>query len=92
MLTVVFTCLTYGFAIPMIFIVASLVFFGQYVMDKLLITYYFKERVVHNDLLNRSVLRLIKYGVVLFLYFGGTAMRCNYCTIANQDKYIDYTN
>lgn len=91
MLTTFFTCFTYGFMMPDIFAVAGTVFFLQYVLDKLLISYYFKERLIHNNLLNRSVLRLLKYGLVLFLWFGGGALRENYCAIANADQSINYT-
>lgn len=83
LLTTFYTCFTYGFMIPDIFIFASFVFFGQFVLDKLFISYVNKERVMHNDLLNRSMLRLLKYAVVLFLYFGGSALEMNHCAVSN---------
>ena len=83
-LTTVFTCFTYGYAIPMLFIMASFVFFLQFVLDKMLITFYYKERIVHNDFLNRCALRVLKYCVCPFLYFGATALRNNYCTIDRE--------
>lgn len=90
-ITTVFTCFTYGFAIPMLFILASVVFIVQFIMDKMLISFYYKERVVHNDLLNRSSLRVIKYAVCVFLYFGGSAMRSNYCTVSNQPGSVSFS-
>jgi hypothetical protein len=78
-LTTVSICFSYGFAIPMIFIIASFIILTQFIIDKLLITYYYRERVEHNDLLNRTTLRLVKYSIVLFLLFGGITISMNYC-------------
>merc|ERR1740117_1556730 len=83
LITTVFTCFTYGLAIPTLFLTASIVFWIQFCLDKILITYYYKEQVVHNDLLNRFTLRILKYAVVMFLIFGAWAMKANYCTISN---------
>ena len=82
-LTTAFICFNYGFAVPSLFIVASAMFFVTYVLDKLLITYYYKERVEHNDFLNRSALQVLKYGIVLFVFIGGQALISNYCAIHN---------
>lgn len=73
-LATTFTAFTYGFAIPSIFVVAAVVFGFVYIVDKLLITFYFKERVIHNNLLDRFSLRMIKYVIVVFFYFAGNSM------------------
>lgn len=83
-LTTSFICFNYGFALPMLFITASVIFLGQYLFDKLLVTYYYKERVEHNDYLNRSSLIALKYGIVVFLYFSGKSLTNNYCSVTNQ--------
>lgn len=70
-LTTSFICFNYGFAVPSLFVTAAAVFTVEYVLDKLLITYYYKERVENNDFLNRSTLRVLKYGIVIFLFIGG---------------------
>lgn len=88
-LATIFTCFTYGFMMPVLFIIATSVFLIQFIVDKLMITYYFKERVVHNDFLNRSVLRLLKYAIVLFLYFGGSAIRSNACSVRNSKQVLN---
>ena len=67
-------------------------FFVTYILDKLLITYYYKERVENNDFLNRNTLRVLKYGIILFLFIGGQALVSNYCAINNQDHSIQYMN
>ena len=59
----------------------------QYVVDKILITYFYKEVVEHNDLLNRTALRLIKWGIVLYYAFGAYSMASNYCTIYNGKNF-----
>lgn len=93
MLATVYTALTYGFAIPTLLMVATSVFVFQYVVDKLLISFYYKERVMHNDILNRSCLRILKYSFVIFFYFAADSMKSNYCSIHNNitDKLL-YTN
>lgn len=90
-LATIFTCFTYGFMMPVLFLIATFVFLMQFVLDKLFITYFYKEKVMHNDFLNRSVLRLLKYAIVLFLYFGGSAMRQNYCSITNETRYLSFS-
>jgi hypothetical protein len=82
-LKTLFICFTYGFAIPMLFLVAFLVLMVQYFLDKLLITYYYKERIEHNDMLNRIALSITKYGISIFLCFGGFAIAMNNCATIN---------
>lgn len=60
-------------------------------IDKLLITYYYKERVEHNDFLNRTVLKIVKYGIVIFLMFASVAEMSNYCALVNRERTIEYT-
>ena len=82
-LKAVFVCFTYGFAIPTLFVVVSLALLIQFIIDKLFITYYYKEGALHNDVLNRLAVKIIKYGVVVFLYFGGLQIAMNTCTTHN---------
>lgn len=77
---------------PVLFVVASFIFIFQSISDKLLITYFYKERVEHNDLLNRNAVRIIKYALVIFLFVGGLAMAYNYCALENVSKPINFTN
>ena len=82
-LSTIFVCFTFGFSIPLLFVIAAIILLIQFFIDKLLITYYYRERVEQNDLMNRSVLGVIKYGAVLFLVSGGFAVAFNYCSIEN---------
>lgn len=85
-----FIVFTYAYGLPVLPFVSSIMLCIQYVVDKLMITYYFKERIENNDLLNRTSLRLIKYGIVLFFFFGAYAMAGNYCTVYNESKILNY--
>jgi len=79
MINTCFLVFTYSFSLPVLPFVASIVLMLQYIIDKLLITYYYKEQIEHNDLINRWALRVIKYGIVLFYVFGAFAIAANYC-------------
>lgn len=84
---------TYAYSMPIIAFVAFFVLIVQLVLDKLLITYYYKERIEHNDLLNRTAMRIIKFAIVVFYLFGALAMASNYCTVHNDDgAVLNYVN
>jgi len=91
-LTTVFVVFTYGVAMPGLFVVACFIFIFQSISDKLLITYFYKERVEHNDVLNRNAVRIIKYALAIFLFVGGLAMANNYCALENVSPPINFTN
>ena len=78
---------TYSYTLPILPLVGSFVFMLQYVVDKILITYFYKEVVEHNDLLNRLALRFIKWGIILFYIFGAYALASNYCNIYNNNEF-----
>jgi len=82
-LTLVFVTWTYGFSIPTLFEFAIDVLIIMFFFDKLLITFYYKKVVEHGDLLNRIVLKLMKYSIIAFLVWGGVAVSSNYCMISN---------
>lgn len=75
---------SYSFSLPVLPFIGSVVLSLQYIVDKLLITYYYKEVVEHNDMMNRTALRIIKYGIIVFYFFGGMAIAANYCQITNK--------
>jgi hypothetical protein len=57
-----------------------------------MVTYYYKERVEHNDYLNRWTIKVLKYGIVSFLFFAAFAMSANYCALNNIPQSIQYMN
>lgn len=85
LLKTMFTCFTFGFAIPMLYLVAFCVFLTQFILDKLLLTYFYKECVEHNDVLNRVFIRTLKYGVSVYLAFAALTLTMNQCTTFNVD-------
>lgn len=91
-LTLVFVTWTYGFSIPTLFEFAIDVLIIMFFFDKLLITFYYKKVVEHGDLLNRIVLKLMKYSIIAFLVWGGVAVSSNYCMISNQYEVLTYAN
>lgn len=74
MLSTIFLVMTFGYCLPFLPFLASIVFFTQYVLDRLLATHYFHERVLYNDLLNRSVMGVTKYAVIVFFLSGAYCM------------------
>lgn len=96
-LNTMFLVFTYGFSLPALPIVGIVVISIQYFADKMMITYYFKERVEHEDLLNRIVLKVVKFGICVFYIIGALVLAQGYCTVYNDDslnlKYVtEFTN
>ena len=58
----------------------------------MLITYYYKQKLEHNDLLNRSFLKILKYSPVVFFCVGARSCFENYCAVTNVVHEIRYTN
>ena len=69
-LTTVFVTLMYGYAIPMLFPIAAFTFLNYYIVDKLLITYYYQKPPVYDDKLNTAALSLMKYAPLFMMFFG----------------------
>lgn len=56
-----------------------------------MITYLWKERIEHDDLLNTVSLRVIKYGLFVFYIVGALALAANHSVVSNDDiKPIHY--
>lgn len=91
-LNTIFMVFTFSYSMPGLPMVAVFVLSIQYVLDKLLITYYFKERIEHNDFLNRTFLMITQFSIVVFYIFSAYTCMANYCTIANiPDTKITYS-
>lgn len=76
----------------MLFYFASAILILQYFLDKLLITFFYKQEVQYNDFLNRNMLKACKYALVPFFLFAGLGMHNNFCSIERQPQHIKYTN
>jgi len=60
----------YGYCIPMLFPIASFTFINYYLVDKLLITYYYQRPPVYDDKLNNAALLLMKWSPLYMIFFG----------------------
>ena len=92
LIAMVFISFTYGAILPLILWLSALILIAQYVMDKLLISYFYKQEVQYNDLLNLNVVRAIKYALVPFFLLAGIALHNNYCAISKQVETLEFTN
>ena len=76
-LNIIFISCTYGFCIPPIVLFGAIVIVLQFCIDKLLITFYFRENPLYNDFLNRVALKILKYAFPLYFFFAGIAVASN---------------
>lgn len=71
MLNTTFIVFTYCFEIPLLMWAALISFTFQYVLDRLLITYWYDEYPVHGDSINSFALQVFKYAPSLMLIISG---------------------
>lgn len=69
-LTTVCVTFWYGVAIPELFPIAAFTFFNYYIVDRFLITYYYRRPPIYDDKLNRAALGFMQAGPVMLLLFG----------------------
>ncbi len=70
MLNVTFVTFMYGLAIPLLFPIAMTYFIVLFVMEKLLITYFFKKPPMFDEKLNESAIGTLKWAPVFMMIFG----------------------
>lgn len=75
---------TYGGAMPSLFMFAVISFSIQYVLDKILITYYYISEPYHDTEFIISSLKAIKYGVIPFLICGGLSQVGYFCSTFSE--------
>ena len=63
-------CMMYGVALPIMFPIGAFTFFNYYVVDRVLITYYYQRPPIYNDQLNDFALSTMKISPILLLFFG----------------------
>lgn len=61
---------------PIMFPIGAITMFNYYIVDRLLICYYYRRPPIYDDKLNKYALVMLKYAPVLLLFFG-------YWTIGN---------
>lgn len=69
----------------MLFFSCMLVVAILVLLDKALITYWFKPMPLQSDLLDRTFLMILKYAPCLFLLFTGLIIQKNYCLFSNDE-------
>jgi len=69
-LTTVCVTFWYGVALPELFPIAAFTFFNYYVVDRFLITYYYRRPPIYDDKLNRAALGFMQAGPVMLMLFG----------------------
>lgn len=74
MINTVFVIFTFGFFMPTLFIVGAGTFFLMYMIDKLLVTYWFDNTPVHSDALHFFSLNVLKYAPVLLMVFSAASI------------------
>jgi hypothetical protein len=74
MLTTLFVTFAYGFAIPLLFVAAGMVFFVQKLLDKILVTYWFKFVPVKSDRTVTISIWVLKYAPAVMISFTGRCL------------------
>jgi hypothetical protein len=68
--SLIYMVFTYGVAMPTLFYLSVLAEAFQHIVDKILITYYFKAVPSHDTVMSYKIIKSIKYSVVPFLTIG----------------------
>ena len=67
-------CMMYGVALPIMFPIGAFTYFNYYVVDRILITYFYQRPPIYDDKLNNVALSTMKISPILLLFFGYWAM------------------
>ena len=62
------------------------------ILDKLLITYWYKPKPVYSELLDRTFFFLLKYAPVLLLAIAGGTIYNSYCISNNKVQFLENFN
>lgn len=93
LISVTFIVFTYGFAMPILFIAGTVCLAVKYILDKLLVTYFYRQNTNHNENVSKIIFHMLKYAPVLYFVWGGTTLLNNACMVSNtQLKPISYSN
>ena len=66
----IWVTLMYGVAIPILFPIAAFAMFNYYMVDRFLLTYYYRKPPIYDDKLNKAALSAMIYSPLLMLFFG----------------------
>eukprot|EP00351_Strombidinopsis_sp_SopsisLIS2011_P002322 CAMPEP_0116881782 /NCGR_PEP_ID=MMETSP0463-20121206/13840_1 /TAXON_ID=181622 /ORGANISM="Strombidinopsis sp, Strain SopsisLIS2011" /LENGTH=74 /DNA_ID=CAMNT_0004533963 /DNA_START=2417 /DNA_END=2641 /DNA_ORIENTATION=- len=69
-MTTSFITFMYGLAMPILFPIAAITFLNLYIVEKLLLSYWYQNPPTYDDKLNKAALNYLKWPPVLLLFFG----------------------
>ncbi len=69
-LNVVFVCMMYGVGMPILFLVAAITFFILYSVEKVTVTYFYKQPPAFDDKLTKNAAAVLKWAGLIYLGFG----------------------
>ena len=91
-LNTIFVVFTYGFGIPLLFPYLLFPLTLLSIVDKLLITYWYKPKPVYSELLDKTFFFLLKYAPVLLLAIAGGTIYNSYCIFNNKIQFLENFN
>jgi hypothetical protein len=65
-----FVVMMYGPGIPLLYFIALLAFLVLYVLDRILLAYYYEQPPTLDDKLTKSTLTFLKWPLLLYFFFG----------------------
>ena len=83
MMNVTFVTFMYGLALPLLFPIGMAFFIFLYVMERLLLTYYYKKPPMYDEKLNLSVIATMKWAPVFMMMF-------SYWVMGNRQIFENY--
>lgn len=93
LISVTLIVFTYGYGLPVLFIVGTACLAVKYILDKLLITYFYCQITNHNESVSKTIFHILKYAPVLYLIWGFFTVKNNNCILSNAElKPISYSN
>ena len=69
-LNIAFVCLTHGIAMPLLFPIGLVGIANNYLTERILLAYYYRQPPMIDNRLNKRALTLLKYSPLLMLFFG----------------------
>jgi len=73
-LSTVFVTMFYGFFLPLLFPICAFTFMNYYIMEKLMVTYYYQRPPMYDEKLNKSALSILRWAPVFFFFMGYWAL------------------
>jgi len=82
-----FITMMYGLGMPILFLVAAFNFANQYICERIAISFCYQQPPLLDDNLSKSVLRILKWSPILFL-FNGYWMLTNRQIFENKFSFV----